>query len=165
MRMRPLLLAPLFLTMLSACASVPPSAASDPKAFVIRHFEKVAGPDPVLTPTGQANARRLAERLSDEHIVAVYSTDTRRTRDSAEPTRAKFGLETELYDPADNAALAQRIAAKGGSVLVIGHSNTVPGIVAMLSSQPQPDIDESRFGDLFIIDLKTRAVTHEHVGP
>jgi broad specificity phosphatase PhoE len=114
---------------------------------------------------GQANAQRLADRLAGEHVVAIFSTDTRRTRDSAAPTATKNGLETELYDPADNATLAARIAKKDGSVLVVGHSNTVPGIVATLSGQPQPDMDERRYGDLFIIDLRTRSVTVEHVGP
>jgi len=151
--------------LLAACASVPPAAAPSPKAFVIRHFEKEAGDDPALTPVGQANAVRLAERLAGEHIVAIYSTDTRRTRDSAAPSGMKFALMTEIYEPKDYAALSEKVAAQPGNVLVIGHSNTVPGIVEQISGTPQPPIDESRYGDLFVIDRSTKAVVIEHIGP
>lgn len=147
---------------LSACATV--QSAPTPKAFVIRHFEKEAGSDPALTAVGQANATRLAQRLSGERIAAIHSTDTRRTRDSAAPTASKFGLTTSLYPPTDYAALADRVAAHGGNVLIVGHSNTVPDIVARLSGVAQPAMDESQYGTLFVIDLATKAVTTERIG-
>lgn len=162
--MRMHLLASFVPILLAACASVPPAAVTAPKAFVIRHFEKEAGSDPALTAAGQVNAARLAERLAGERIVAIYSTDTRRTRDSAAPTGAKLGLMTALYPPTDDAALAQRVAEQPGSVLIIGHSNTVPEIVARLSGKSQLPMDESQYGTLFVVNLKTKAVTTEHIG-
>ena len=150
--------------MAAACASLPPAAAPSPKAFVIRHFEKAAGSDPALTAAREANALRLAERLAGERIVAVYSTDTRRTRSTALPTATKNGLTVSLYAPADEAALIERALQQPGSVLIVGHSNTVPSIVGRLSGVAQPAMDESQFGTLFVIDLRTRAVAVERIG-
>lgn len=162
--MRAMLILSGFSLLLSACAAIPAAPVATPKAFVIRHFEKEGGSDPALTAAGQANAVRLAHRLSGERIVAVYSTDTRRTRDSAAPTATQFGLVPSLYPPTDYAALAERIAAQRGNVLIVGHSNTVPEIVARLSGVPQPPMDESQYGTLFVVDLATKAVTSERIG-
>jgi broad specificity phosphatase PhoE len=117
-----------------------------------------------LTSEGKANAVRLAKRLGSERIVAVFSTDTRRTRETAAPTGAKFGLMTLLYAPTDYAALAESVAVQHGSVLIVGHSNTVPGIVGQLSGMPQAAMGESQYGTLFIVDLKSKAITTEHIG-
>lgn len=149
---------------LAACASVPPPAASSPKAFVIRHFEKETGNDPALTAVGQANAQLLADRLANERIVAVYSTDTKRTGATALPTATRYGLTVTYYPPTDYNGLAARVRENGGSVLIVGHSNTVPDIVERLSGKPQPTMDESRYGDLFVVDLKTGSVAAEYVG-
>ena len=118
----------------------------------------------MLTAEGKANALRLAERLAGEKIVAVYSTDTRRTRDSAMPNAARHNVMVALYPPMDIAALAARVAEQPGSVLIVGHSNTVPLIVERLSGTPQPAMDESRYGDLFVVDLTTKAVRAERIG-
>jgi broad specificity phosphatase PhoE len=162
--MRLFILASAICALATACVSTSRSTVSTPKAFVIRHFQKEVGNDPRLTPKGQANAVRLAERLSGERIVAVYSTDTRRTRETAAPTVTKLGLMVALYPATDYAALAQRVASQPESVLIVGHSNTVPDIVAHFSGAPQPPMDESQYGTLFVVDLATKAVTKEQIG-
>ena len=157
-----LLLTPL-VAMLAACAAVP-APTSSARVFVIRHFEKESGRDPALTGAGEANARRLAERMSGERVVAVFSTDTKRTRATAVRTAERYGLPVSLYPPTDYTALVQRVVEQRGNVLIVGHSNTVPEIVGQLSGKAQPPMDESRYGDLFVIDLATREVSAERIG-
>lgn len=148
----------LALALLAGCAQrpapAPPSLqakAMVPTVFVIRHMEKAPGDDPVLSAVGEANARRLAEVLRDKDIAAIFVTATKRSRLTAEPLAALTGARLETYDPKDNGALVARVAAIPGSVLVVGHSNTVPGLVAAFGGAAPAPMDESDYGRLFAI--------------
>jgi len=155
----------LIFALLPACAAqtdtarmVAPSAAEvevAPTFYVSRHMQKESGDDPALTAEGTANAQRLADMLADKGIAAIFSTDTKRTRATAEPLSRLIGVPIQVYDPRDNQALAARAQAVTGSVLIVGHSNTVPAIVAALHGQPVAPIDEETFGLIFAVDRST----------
>ncbi|HYI61444.1 MAG TPA: histidine phosphatase family protein [Acidimicrobiales bacterium] len=49
--------------------------------------------DPALAPEGREQAERVAARLADEHIDAIYVTTLRRTHETAAPLAARLGLE------------------------------------------------------------------------
>lgn len=146
---------------LAACAAIPglsPSATY----VVVRHAEKVddGSRDPSLTDAGRARAHALAAKLRSRDVVAVYATDFRRTRDTAEPTAAVHDLSIISYDaqaPAE--AVVERLlrAHASGTVLVVGHSNTVPGIVAALCRCEVAPIDESDYGNLFEVRIRDGA--------
>ena len=127
----------LSLALLCACTSWP--GAGDASDFIIvRHAEKVpdGSKDPALTAAGQARAQAIADWLADSDVIAVYSTDTLRTRQTAASTAQSHGLSIALYDgkqPAEAfAAQLRRTHPTGGTVLVVGHSNTAPSIAAAL---------------------------------
>jgi broad specificity phosphatase PhoE len=124
------------LTLLAGCAGWPGTGGSS-DFVIVRHAEKVAdgSEDPVLSAAGVARARAIAGWLSDADLVAVYATDTRRTRATAEPAAHSHGLPVTLYDarqPAEAFAAQLRSAHPAGTVLVVGHSNTAPAIAAAL---------------------------------
>ena len=126
---------------------------------LVRHAEKEAGEDPGLTPEGQQRALRLAERYADERLSAVYTTDTRRTRATAAPTAAAHELQVAVYDPADVASLAKRLlqTPAGQTVLVVGHSNTIPSLVnALVPGAGLAAIDESDFSNLFVVRVAAK---------
>ncbi|GHA69454.1 SixA phosphatase family protein [Cognatilysobacter bugurensis] len=139
-----------FSTLLLGCASAPAADASavesGPTYLLVRHAEKsTADPrDPTLTPAGEARAQRLAAELRDAPLVAVYSTDTRRTRATATPAAQAHGLSVEAYDPRAAEALARDLRTRHprGLVLVVGHSNTVPALAAALCSCTVPPMGE-----------------------
>lgn len=115
--------------------------------YLVRHAEKQVGADapkdPALTEAGQARAQALARLLSDVPVAGVYSTDTLRTRTTGQPTAEAHGAKVQLYDHADPGALAKTVTAAGGSWLVVGHSNTVPGLVeAFGGTEPEPISDD-----------------------
>lgn len=126
-----------------------------PTIFVIRHMRKGEGDDPSLSAAGAAEAARLAELLKGRAIAAVFVTPTRRSRETAEPLAKTTGAPIETYDPRDNAALARRVAAIPGSVLIVGHSNTVPAIVAAVGGTAPGPMTEEDYGRLFAVERAT----------
>jgi phosphohistidine phosphatase SixA len=152
--MRPFL--PLAL-LLAACAGGPaepaPAPAAEPTTvvFVVRHAEKAAGDDPPLTAAGQARAEALATLLAHQPLVAVYSTPYLRTRQTVAPTAEQHGLGLTEYDPGSDLPAAILAAHPGEAVLVAGHSNTVPAIVAGLGASEPAEIPHERYGDLYTV--------------
>ena len=147
---------------LAGCAT---ASAPQPDAFyVVRHFEKVEGPDPGLSAEGQASAARLADMLADRPPHAIFVSTTRRARESAAPLAARLGLTPMDYDPRDTPGLVARLRAEPGTVLVVGHSNTVPDIVAGVGGTRPPDLSESDYGDVWIVTRATGATTKKSLG-
>lgn len=138
------------LAALAGCRSLPDP--DEGATFVlVRHAEKATDDpkDPVLTPAGERRAKRLALSLDLEPVVAVYATPFRRTQATAAPVARDHGLQVVTYDaatpPADFArTLRERHTA--GTVVVVGHSNTVPAIAQALCGCTIGPIAETEYG-------------------
>ena len=117
--------------------------------YIVRHMQKEQGTDPELTAEGSANAELLSAFLKGRRIVAIFSTPTRRTMETAAPLAKALGLKVTLYDPANPAALAAAVAVAGGPVLVVGHSNTVPDLVALFGGAKPAPIADQEYGTLY----------------
>lgn len=145
---------------LAACASAPARDADAVTFIVVRHAEK--GTDdarnPSLSEAGQARARRLAALLSNEPVHAAYATAYRRTYQTAQPVAADHFFRITTYDaqiPASQFADQLRALNKTGTVLVVGHSNTVPEIVGALSGQPVAAMGDGEFDRLYRVRIGT----------
>jgi len=153
-RFLPLLLASL---LLPACAGATRDDAGA-TYVIVRHAEKASDTerDPDLSAAGRERARQLARQFANAGLVAVYTTDYRRTRQTVEPSAADHGILPTRYDPALPAAeFAARLrhVHPHGTVLVAGHSNTVPDIVAALCAcnvEPMPDAEYDRLSTIRI---------------
>jgi broad specificity phosphatase PhoE len=119
--------------------------------LVVRHAEKVdASADPALSEAGAQRAAALADVLADAGIERVLSTDYARTRDTARPTAEAFGLDLEIYDPADMPGLAAALrSAPESAILVVGHSNTTPALVEELTGEPAEPMPDSEYDRLY----------------
>jgi phosphohistidine phosphatase SixA len=143
--------------LLSAVATPLPAGAQPLQAairvtapvFIIRHFQKDDGADPSLTAQGSANARRLAAMLKDKGIKAVFATQTRRAMETGEPLAKALGLKVTPYDPSNVAGLAAAVTSAAGPVLIVGHSNTVPELVALFGGARPAPIGDEDYGTLF----------------
>jgi len=125
---------------------------------VVRHAEKAeeGGSDPLLSSAGQERALRLADMLGDERIAAIYVTDTRRSQLTAAPLAARLGLTPTVLAARDTAALLENIGDEhvGGKVVIVGHSNTVPAIVATLSrGRATPRLGDDDYDSLFVVTV------------
>lgn len=123
--------------------------------LLVRHAEKAAAPadNPPLTEAGRARAKLLASVLQDVNLTAVYTSEFARTRATAQPVAAAQGLTITEVPSSDSARLTKLVAAqKGKTVLVVGHTNTVPTLVRSLGG-PSFHIDESEFDKLFVLTV------------
>ena len=129
---------------------------------LVRHAEKAITPttDPGLTDAGRARAEALAEALRDARVDAIVTSQFERTRKTAEPlavarrltpvvTQAGSDTPTHVRD----VAAAVRRQPAGGLVLVVGHTNTIPPIIAALGGPQLPDICDAEYSRLFTLVL------------
>jgi len=88
--------------------------------------------------------------------VAVYATRYRRPQSTALPTATAWGVELSTYpDEQEPTALLAGItsAHPQGTILVVGHSDTVPAFVDELCHCQVNPIAEADFGNLYEVDL------------
>jgi broad specificity phosphatase PhoE len=119
--------------------------------YLVRHAEKLEGKDPILSSKGIIRAQNLAYFLENAHITHVYSTQYKRTSQTAQPTANMLGISIKYYDPRDLEQFAHDLATMSGNILVVGHSNTTPQLVSLLAGKDhlvQP-LTENSFGDIF----------------
>jgi broad specificity phosphatase PhoE len=152
---------------LSACASAQAPEAREPRiveakqVFVIRHMQKAAGDDPSLTAEGAAGAQRLADLLADDGIVAIFASRTKRAMETATPLARRLGITVVTYDPRHPEPMASAVAAARGSVLVVGHSNTVHDLVGRFGAPPPPPLTEEDYGTVFVVQADGGVTTFE----
>ena len=137
-----------------------PTATATPPTVVllVRHAETATQPpqDPPLTENGAARARALVAVARDANVTAIITTQFERTRKTAEPTAQALHVTPEVVDAGPVAQHAKAVADQilkhaGGTVLVVGHSNTIPAIVGALGA-PQPrDLCDSEYDQLFVV--------------
>ena len=131
--------------------------------ILVRHAEKAAMPasDPPLTKQGQRRARALAELARDGGVTAIITTPYVRTRSTAAPAAEELHLTLETVNPSA-AETAKRILAEhaGEVVLVVGHSNTVPAIVAALGASEPPSICDSEYDGLYVVTVPASGAAH-----
>ena len=133
------------------------ATAQKTTVWIVRHAEKdtafVNRQDPDLTATGQQRALDLAAYLQNEAIVKVYSTDTKRTRQTAIYVKAPI----DIYNPKNLTGLLDLITqnANGKSVLIVGHSNTVlETIEALGGKRPVMQLTDDDYDYIFKIELE-----------
>jgi broad specificity phosphatase PhoE len=143
------LIAAAILIALAGCATSPPPVQGS-VYYVMRHLHTPAGErDPDLTAEGQRQAALLAQWFRNERPAALYVSHYRRTRQTAAPLAAVLGLIPIVYDPADTPALLERVRAGPLPALIVGHSNTVPDIVAQLGGERPAALVHEDFGDIW----------------
>lgn len=126
------------------------------KLYLVRHAEKQADDsrDPALTIDGKQRAEQLATWLTDKRIKDIWSSDYRRTRDTAHPLAKQLDIETSIYDPRNQPLLTGHLLGRQNTALVVGHSNTIPELARMLCECEITDIDEAEYDRLIEITVE-----------
>ena len=136
--------------------------------YVVRHAEKAAEPgsDPALSTDGQARARALADSLRNAGVDAVIVTQFKRTASTAagvvEATKLVpqvVPASADVKTHVEAVAAAVRKQPAGSTVLVVGHSNTVPAIIAALGGERLPDLCDAEYDNLFVVTVPAAGPT------
>ncbi len=151
-----------FVVVLAALATSASAAFAQPSTIIlVRHAEKATTPgnDPALTPAGEQRARDLMTALSDARVTAIITTQFQRTQLTAKPLADSAKIAPVVVTAvADTKAHAEAVAAKakstppGSVVLIVGHSNTIPAIIAALGGPRLPDICDPEYSKLFVLE-------------
>jgi phosphohistidine phosphatase SixA len=132
---------------------------AQPAVFLVRHAERAdtaegGGPtmtDPDLSAAGLARAESLATTLRHAKVTAIYTTEYRRTKQTAEPLAKALGLEPTVVMSKDLPGLMEKLKEATGNVLVVGHSNSVPGVIEALGVTEAVAIGDADYDNLFVV--------------
>lgn len=144
-------------------------SCSSNRYFIVRHAEKMVmakdslgmmANNPPLSEAGKARALALREELKNQHIKYIFSTNTIRTKTTAQPLSELLGnTRIEIYNPSKDsvdAFIAKLKSISKGNVLVVGHSNTVDDLANKLSGSAvvPGDLKDSDYDNLYEIKKK-----------
>jgi len=128
----------------------------------VRHAEKASqtADDPGLSEAGRRRVAELTRQLVDADVVAgvdaIYSTPFKRTQETAQGVADALDLPIHSYSLDDNEAVLATILKnhKGKIILVVGHSNTVPTLMADLgASKKVPPIHEDEYDNIYVVAI------------
>lgn len=125
--------------------------------FLIRHAEKdlMVADDPSLNEAGRKRAERLAELLGNTRLDYIGSTITNRTKETVTPLSGKKNVAMGFYDPDGQASSITGLFTgpyKGKKGLVVGHSNTIPGLLnSFLKDGKYKDIPENDYSRMYVL--------------
>jgi len=130
-------------------------AAAQQVIFVVRHAERadtsdgsapMMATDPDLSPAGKARAESLATMLKDARVASIYTTQYKRTKQTAEP----LGLTPVEVNSREVAAVVEKLKA-GENALIVGHSNSVGAIIKQLGVTEPVTLSDDDYDNLFIV--------------
>lgn len=136
--------------------------------YFIRHAEKdVSDPanrDPELTDEGKARVERWQEVFKEVPFDLVYSSNYKRTIETAKPIAEDHNLEVGFYNTEKLNDEDFQENTKGKTVLVVGHSNLNPEFVNyIIEEEKYEDIPETESGSLFIVTVSPDGEKFSHV--
>ncbi|MDP2341728.1 MAG: histidine phosphatase family protein [Deltaproteobacteria bacterium] len=132
------------------------STASAHKAiFLVRHAEKASATDPdsPISVSGEDRALALARLLRNARVTHVFVSDKKRTVQTAEALSESYDLKPIVTPAVDTKALIEKLKAvpKDAVVVVVGHSDTVPDVLAGLGVAAKIVIKEDQYGRVFLV--------------
>tara|TARA_B100000795_G_scaffold262243_1_gene239910 strand:- start:159 stop:698 length:540 start_codon:yes stop_codon:yes gene_type:complete len=132
--------------------------------YLIRHAEKdrtdLTNKNPSLTAQGLERANKWAVFFKNKKIDAVYSTNYKRTRQTALPIAKQQNLGIILYTPKELISKKFTESNKGKNVVIVGHSDTTPKLVnTLLGLRKYQNIADKENNDLFIVTQKNNKTT------
>ncbi|HMV32466.1 MAG TPA: phosphoglycerate mutase family protein [Gemmatimonadales bacterium] len=149
--------------LLGLCLSLAgsPVAAQATTVILVRHAEKAdTTADPALSEAGVSRARALAHGLARFPLAAIYVSEYRRTALTAQPVAAVLHLSPiavpvgqDPHAQAQAIRTAVGLLPRGSAALVVGHSNTLPGIIQALGGPPIDNLCDAEYATMFVLEL------------
>jgi broad specificity phosphatase PhoE len=139
-------------------------ASAEQVIFVVRHAERaplpgqsgaavqgMMGEDPPLNAAGEQRAAKLASVLASAGIRHIYTSEYRRTRQTADPLAKQLELTPVIAAAKDPDPLIAQVRRAQGNVLIVGHANTMPDLLKKLGVTEAVTIGDNDYDNLFIV--------------
>ncbi len=140
--------------------------ANHPTTIVfVRHAEKGTDDpkDPSLSDVGKKRAAAIAKLLSREKPTHIFASEYKRTKQTIEPFATACKIAITERPAANTAKLIAELASlpEGSFAVVVGHSNTIPKIVAELGGEMRgltqtadgPCIPDDEYGRVVVLTI------------
>ena len=126
--------------------------------YLIRHAEKdrtnTTNKNPNLNSDGLLRAKKWAKHFEKIELDAVYSTDYKRTQQTAAPTAKSKGLIIQSYNSSKMYDSNFKKNTRGKTVLVVGHSNTTPVFAnTILGQKKYENMADNDNASVYIVTL------------
>lgn len=107
-----------------------------------------------LTKAGHIRAATLAQVLEGAGVTKIYVTEKLRTRQTAQPLTSPAVPLNEIAKAEVDRLINEVVddANRGHVIVIVGHSDTVPAIVAKLGGGTVT-VGEKEFDNLFVLTL------------
>ena len=121
--------------------------------LLVRHGDKMDNSsDAELSDAGRARATHLAGLLRDSGITTIYTTDFKRTRDTAKPLAEALKISPVIVSREPQAVVDRlRLLSAGDAALVVAHSDTLPEILKRLGYPEPVSIADQEYDNLFVV--------------
>lgn len=126
--------------------------------YLIRHAEKdrsdTSNKNADLNAVGLLRAENWAKYFKSVKFDMIYSTDYNRTNQTAMPTAKANNVELHFYNPTNVQIEDFLQKTKGKTVLIVGHSNTIPKFAnQLLDEDVYEEIDDNNNANLYIVTI------------
>ncbi len=127
------------------------------KVYLIRHAEKdrtdKTNSNPHLNSLGTKRSLKWKDFFKNINFDIIYSTNYHRTLETIKPF-SKNGTELIIYNPSKidyNEFVSNN---KGKTILVVGHSNTIPTFTNRISNKNlYNDIEDNNNSNLYVVTI------------
>ncbi len=139
-----------------------PTIGNQTKIYIVRHAEKQAGEDPLLTPEGNIRAGDLMRALKSKRIKRIYVSQFKRTQQTADSMYLQLGIDTVQYNADVSCTDLFNAIEKNHDwnkhILIISHSNIMQKIILKLGviDFPQQNIPGNEFDNLYLVRFKDK---------
>lgn len=90
--------------------------------------------------------------MSQVRLPKLYHSPYQRTRQTASAL-LQPGRQLQQYHTAAAATLAQQLLQQQQSALVVGHSNTIPALINLLTGREVPVMHEQQYGLIYQLNF------------
>ena len=135
------------------------------EVYLIRHAEKDRS-DP-LNKNPHLNKRGIERSLlwngyfENKEVNSIYSTNYNRTIETVLPVSIAKGIKPIIYSASNINYESFLKKEKGNTVLVVGHSNTIPGFVnKLIEGDYYKQINDTVNSNLYIVKKCPEEINH-----
>ena len=135
------------------------------EVYLIRHAEKdrsdPLNKNPHLNEKGIERSLLWNGYFENKEVNSIYSTNYNRTIETVLPVSLAKGIKPIIYSASNINYESFLKKEKGNTVIVVGHSNTIPGFVnKLIKDDYYKQINDTVNSNLYIVKKCSEEISH-----